>query len=247
MIITRSCRHPTTTTITTTTTRGRAVMPSVSQGVITALHQVKLCCVEDHHRERVPPLHLHLKWGKGEGRAASNIFTGTQHHRHTGKWNLHGGTGGARTQGCVGSVGERSSCRFSSSDSETPVGCVSSFPMPRTAVPRQGSFCTRVPRGQVGGQKVTSPIHTQHARGGGGREESHGNEMGEQWGHKWGVWGDGGESTANTYLLSGRGGRRSEASICSACMLSGIGVMQSFPSFRRPSHPARGAGHVHQS
>ena len=66
MIITRSCRHPTTTTI-TTTTRGRAVMPSVSQGVITALHQVKLCCVEDHHRERVPPLHLHLKWGKGEG------------------------------------------------------------------------------------------------------------------------------------------------------------------------------------
>jgi hypothetical protein len=76
LIITRSCRHPTTTTITTTTTRGRAVMPSVSQGVITALHQVKLCCVEDHHRERVPPLHLHLKWGKGEGEQQATYSQG---------------------------------------------------------------------------------------------------------------------------------------------------------------------------
>ena len=116
--------------------------------------------------------------------------------------NLHGGTGGARTQGCVGSVGERSSCRFSSSDSETPVGCVSSFPMPRTAVPRQGSFCTRVPRGQVRGAE--SHVANSHTTAGweGGNVIKQGGQGRRQQG---GVLGEGGGVYSLHIYSSGRG------------------------------------------
>ena len=110
--------------------------------------------------------------------------------------------------------------RLSSSESETPVGCViivshATQIHTHALVPAASS-----PR-YVATYSAVLSLHTAPQ------------------GWKGGMRREGVATVYNSSTPAAQGGRRSEALCCSACMLSGIGVMQSFPSFRRPFPPSR--------